>query len=221
MTDYNISLVRGDTLSFGIELEGLGQNLSSAFFTARDGYEGRILFQKSIGDGISLVEPGKYAVRVAPEDTEEAAAGQYRYDLEISVNGDVYTLLYGTLTLIHDVTADDLTNEYIGENEITPTNYGICTTAAATVAKVVTMEGYRLESGQVIAVYFANSVPASATMDINGCGAKAVYYRNRAIVAGVISAGDTVTFLYDGTRYRMLSIDGNLQGLQYTTVSTF
>lgn len=219
MTDYNITAVRGDTLSFGMEFDGLDQSLESAYFTARDGYEGKILFQKSLGDGITETETGKYAVRVAPEDTETAKAGQYYYDLEISINGDVFTVLIGTLTLMQDVTADDLTDEVIGENEQTPSNYGVCETAAATAAKVVAMDSYKLISGQIIAVYFANSVPAGATMDVNGCGARQIYYRNRAITADVIGARTTATFLYDGTRYRLLSMDNNAITLNWSTVS--
>ena len=85
--------------------------------------------------------------------------------------------------------------------------YGTCSTAAATVAKVVTLSSYALSNGGIVSVKFTYAVPASATMNINSKGAKAIYYRGAAIVADVIKAGDIATFIYDGTRYHLLSID--------------
>lgn len=44
-------------------------------------------------------------------------------------------------------------------------------------------------------------------MNINNKGAKDIYYQGAAITAGVIQAGDVATFIYDGTRYRLLTVD--------------
>ena len=85
--------------------------------------------------------------------------------------------------------------------------YGTCTTAEATAAKVVTLSSYSLVTGGVVAVKFTYAVPASATMNINSKGAKAIYYKGAAITAGVIKAGDTATFIYNGTQYHLLSVD--------------
>lgn len=85
--------------------------------------------------------------------------------------------------------------------------YGTCSTAAATVAKVVTLSNYELVVGGVIAVKFTYAVPASTTMNINSKGAKAIYHSGAAIKAGVINAGDTCTFMYNGSQYVLLSID--------------
>ena len=82
--------------------------------------------------------------------------------------------------------------------------YGTCTTAADTAAKVVTLSNYVLTVGGVVAVKFTNAVPANATMNINSKGAKAIYYRGSAIVANIIKAGDTATFIYDGTQYHLI-----------------
>lgn len=103
-TERNIKMVRGDTLSFGMEFTGLDQDLDTAYFTARDNYNGTILFQKSLANGITKVETGKYRVRVAPADTASAISGMYVYDLQIGVNGDIFTLMRGILELQHDVT---------------------------------------------------------------------------------------------------------------------
>lgn len=85
--------------------------------------------------------------------------------------------------------------------------YGTCATAEATAAKAVTLSGYTLTLGGIVAVKFTYGVPASATMNINSKGAKAIFYKGAAITAGIIKAGDTVTFIYDGTQYHVISID--------------
>lgn len=85
--------------------------------------------------------------------------------------------------------------------------YGICDTAAETVDKVVTISNYELITGGICAVRFVNAVPSSATLNIRSKGAKPIYYHNAAITDDVISAGDIVTFIYDGTNYHVLSID--------------
>jgi hypothetical protein len=103
-TEKHITMVKGDTLAFGMEFEGLEQDLSSAFFTCRQGWEGAIVFQKSLGSGIEKVEDGKYRVRVAPSDTINVTPDHYVYDLEIGANGDVFTILKGILDIEHDAT---------------------------------------------------------------------------------------------------------------------
>lgn len=85
--------------------------------------------------------------------------------------------------------------------------YGTCSTAAATVAKVVSLSSYSLTTGGYVAVKFTNAVPAKATMNINSKGAKSIYHRGSAITAGVIEAGDIATFIYNGSQYHLLSVD--------------
>lgn len=85
--------------------------------------------------------------------------------------------------------------------------YGTCTTAEATVAKIVTLSGYALVVGGIVSVKFTYAVPASATLNINSRGAKAIYRHDSAITAGIIKAGDTATFIYNGSQYHLISID--------------
>lgn len=84
--------------------------------------------------------------------------------------------------------------------------YGTCPTAAATAAKTAALSGYSLVTGGTVAVRFTYDVPASATLNINGKGAKPIYYRGAAITAGVIRAGDIATFIYS-TQYHVIAID--------------
>lgn len=88
--------------------------------------------------------------------------------------------------------------------------YGTCATAAATAAKVVTLSNYALVTGGYVTVKFTYAVPASATMNINSKGGKPIYYKGSAISANIIRAGDTATFVYNGSQYVLLSIDTNI-----------
>ena len=85
--------------------------------------------------------------------------------------------------------------------------YAACSTAAATAAKTATLSGYNAVTGGIVAVKFAYAVPASATLNINSKGAKAIYFRGAAITADVIKAGDTATMMYDGTYYQLIAVD--------------
>lgn len=94
------------------------------------------------------------------------------------------------------------------KNEDQGNGIGTCSTAAATAAKEVALTGYELVKNGFVAVTFTYDVPANATLNINSKGAKPIYYQGAAIEAGVIKAGDTVTFCYDGTNYVISSFCG-------------
>lgn len=85
--------------------------------------------------------------------------------------------------------------------------YGVCSTAYITSAKVVTLEDYAITKNGIISVKFINAVNASATLNVNSEGAHPIYYRGQPIVAGIIKAGDTVTFMYDGSYYHLIGSD--------------
>lgn len=110
MEDKYIRMVRGDTLSFGLQLydetgTSFGQDLERAYFTCKSNRsDKRYLFKKSLSDGVSKVGRGSYVVRVAPSDTADAKPGKYFYDLEIGCNGDVFTVMRGVLEIMQDVT---------------------------------------------------------------------------------------------------------------------
>ena len=103
--NYQINMARGDSCSFGLEFEGLGQDLDTAFLTVKkNALDVEPLFQKSLGAGITKQDSDHYVVRIAPEDTEELDAGQYPFDVQIGVNGDVFTIMLGIIILSQDVT---------------------------------------------------------------------------------------------------------------------
>ena len=90
-------------------------------------------------------------------------------------------------------------------------NYGTCSTAAATAAKTVSCTGFTLATGSEITVKFTVTNTASnPTLNVNGTGAKAVYYNGAAISAGYLKANKTYTFRYNGTQYDLVGdIDTN------------
>lgn len=85
--------------------------------------------------------------------------------------------------------------------------YVTCSTAAATVDKAVSLSNYLLKPGGIVSVRFVYSVPANATLCINHKAIIPIYYRNAAITDNVIKAGDIATFMFNGAKYTLLSID--------------
>lgn len=88
----------------------------------------------------------------------------------------------------------------------TPVYYGECSTAAATAAKVVTVDdSFTLVEGAQVTIKFtnANSV-ASPTLNVNSTGAKPLYQRGTTAISTSTTttgwaAGAIQTFTYDGT----------------------
>ena len=107
----NLEMIRGDTLSFAFEVEfdEAPQKLEKADFTCKANFDDNdALFHKELEKGINFSKQDGaklyYIVRVAPEDTENLEAGMYYYDLQIELNGDVFTVLNGALKIESDVT---------------------------------------------------------------------------------------------------------------------
>ena len=90
-------------------------------------------------------------------------------------------------------------------------NYGTCSTAAGTAAKTVACTGFTLATGSEITVKFTvTNTAANPTLNVNGTGAKAVYYNGAAISAGYLKANKTYTFRYNGTQYDLVGdVDTN------------
>ena len=91
------------------------------------------------------------------------------------------------------------------------THFGTCATEAATAAKVVTLAGFTLVAGAKVAVKFTvTNTAANPTLNVNGSGAKPVFYRGAAIAAGYLAAKRVYEFVYDGTNYELIGdIDTN------------
>ena len=95
--------------------------------------------------------------------------------------------------------------------DIIPPSYGTCSTAAGTAAKVVSLSGFKLQTGAEVTVRFTVTNTASnPTLNVNGTGAKPIKYRNTAIAAGYLAANRTYRFVYDGSSYELVGdVDTN------------
>ncbi len=104
----------------------------------------------------------------------------------------------------------------------TTTWYGTCSTTASTTAKTVTCSGFTKTTGAVIAITFSTANTANApTLNINSTTATATYKGNAVTSSSnplKWGAGDTLTFMYDGSYYKYLSTSNDF-GKQDTLVS--
>ena len=108
----DISMIRGDTMSFAFQVKGLeGQRPTDIKFTCKETIEDvDPLFICILGESISEIsyDPDKdlltYRVRVRPYQTAALELGRFFYDLELTVNGDIITLMTGRLSLESEIT---------------------------------------------------------------------------------------------------------------------
>lgn len=109
----NLIVYKGDTLSFGLQIQGLeGQNLSSAYLTIKaDKNTGDPLIQKSLDNTFiwkdsydAATDTLTYGFRVEPAAMNQLEPGYYDYDVQIGVNGDVFTAQAGKILVKKDVT---------------------------------------------------------------------------------------------------------------------
>lgn len=115
------------------------------------------------------------------------------------------------------------TNDYTTteKTKLAATNiaYATCSTAAATAAKVITVvdnTNWELKAGSMVTVLFTYSNSASnPTFNVNGTGAKSIYYSTSQITtSNLIYAGYAnrlMNFMYDGSAYRFIGwgVDSN------------
>ena len=101
-----------------------------------------------------------------------------------------------------NITVDSMS---YGDKFVFTVPYGVCSTAAATAAKVVTVDNFgdELVAGAKVTVKFTYENDASdPTLNVNGTGAKPIY-RYGTTAAGDSgtsgwAAGSVITFTYDG-----------------------
>ena len=107
MADRYITMVKGDTLSFGVEIydqSGALMDVDDAVFVAKKNYTSETaVFEKTLGNGITRDSLGTYVARVAPDDTEDAEAGWYYYGFRVEKNNDIYTIMRGIIELEPEV----------------------------------------------------------------------------------------------------------------------
>ena len=86
------------------------------------------------------------------------------------------------------------------EYSLGSTAYGVCSTAAGTVAKTVDMTGFTLITGATIFVKFTNANSATnPTLNVNSTGAKALLKYGSSSLNW--QAGAVLCLTYDGTSW--------------------
>lgn len=108
----------------------------------------------------------------------------------------------------------------LSDNATMGQEYGTCQTAAATAAKTVSISDYRRTSGGIVTIRFQYAVPANATLNISDTGAYPIHYKNTSITAGVINAGDTCTFMFDGSNYVLIAMEPQGSIITGSTITT-
>lgn len=85
------------------------------------------------------------------------------------------------------------------------TNYAVCNTDGATAAKTVSCAGFNAALGAEIVVYFKNAnTAANPTLNVNGTGAKPIYYRGKSIPTNNITVAKILTLRSTGTAYSVV-----------------
>lgn len=107
VNELNIKMVKGDSLSFTVQIEGLKVDLDTAYFTVKNN-EGELspILQKSLENGITKVDTDKYLVMITPRDTKYLEDKSYFYDLEIRIGDSVHTIVKGLFKLVNDITTN-------------------------------------------------------------------------------------------------------------------
>ena len=83
--------------------------------------------------------------------------------------------------------------------------YAISTTAGATAAKEVTINGFTPTIGGIFSVLFQNGFTASdPTLNVSNTGAKDLKLFGSALPASFVPDGTILTLTYDGTNYNVV-----------------
>lgn len=107
----DIDMVKGDSLEFAFQLQGLEGAEPTIVFSCALNYYDNPLFTVDNEDvnGITrdsydaVKDIATYTIRVAPSKTEPLDLNRYYYDLEMRLNDEIITLMRGRLTLLYEV----------------------------------------------------------------------------------------------------------------------
>lgn len=232
MEKMNLEMIRGDTLSFAFEVDfdEAPQKLEKADFSCKVNLDDdEALFHKELGKGIDFSKQDGnklyYIVRIAPEDTENLEAGMYYYDLQIEMNGDVFTILNGALKIESDVTTT------VTKGDKGDTGTGFSTEAINKLKEVGNYLAYTTSDGgskftELISILRGSSGGGSGeTTEVTLSSISATYTGGEVTTGTVLSSltGITVTATYsDGTTKTVTgySLSGEiLEGENTITVS--
>ena len=93
--------------------------------------------------------------------------------------------------------------------------YGVCSTAAATAAKTVSISNFVLLKNAIVSVFFNLDVSVDgATLNVSSTGAKPIFLHGAALKAGVITSRTVAMMQYDGTNWNIISREKSANGFE-------
>ena len=92
---------RGATFSFIVTFKNLNQDVASMTFGLKEDYDKTMLIEKTLGDGITKIETGKYKVDFSYTDIIGLEAGMYVYDLRYTI-GDTPSIPLSGYVIVQD-----------------------------------------------------------------------------------------------------------------------
>ena len=91
---------RGDQFSFTVTFTNLQEDLTTFVLGIKKDYEdAEMLITKSLGNGITKLQTGKYRVDFTPTETGQLEHDQYVYDLRFTLGNTVFTPLSGYINI--------------------------------------------------------------------------------------------------------------------------
>ena len=103
--------------------------------------------------------------------------------------------------------------------------YSTCSTAGSTAAKTISINGYTLQNGDIIAVKFDNTnTAANATLSISSGAARTIQYMGSALTssnAGLLASGSIVTFQFNGVYMNIINVYPESSAIPLATVESW
>lgn len=121
--------------------------------------------------------------------------------------GDTPPLYSGVDSAAKDVAASAFAvkTAYDKVVDVAKPRYAVCSTAAGTAEKTITLENFELVTGADLLVHFTvTNTAANPTLNVNNTGAKPIRYKAKAISAGSLTAGSTHAFVCAGGSYELV-----------------
>ena len=95
---FNIK--KGDQFSFTVTFKNLTEDLTTFAFGVKLNYsDASRIITKTLGNGITKLDTGKYQIDLLPSETDLLLPDLYIYDLRMTLSSVVYTPLYGYLNI--------------------------------------------------------------------------------------------------------------------------
>lgn len=94
---------RGATFSFIITFKNLNQDVTTMDFGIKADYDKPMLIEKSLNDGITKIQTGKYKVEFSTTDITSLPAGMYVFDLRYTIGSTPSIPLSGYLVVADSV----------------------------------------------------------------------------------------------------------------------